>query len=412
MTTSIVNGGAVIDGAGGGGASLPTTPALALLDAANQGNLVALAPSTGVGTSLPIQDAVSTGLGILTESADEGDFLVGDGAGATQLASAAASAVRAVIGVSGTAREGTLAARGTASDYQGGTYLVTSGASSIWSLWQSVLISGAWTWVRRVYHLPSDTLTSSGVLADWDFSALTTADTTCPNAANLGTGTLSIGSAQRARLAYGIPDASWLATGLQSIALIETSPGIPGAVTDVTASGTLFEPTGDWTLWAWVARQHAPLFNTANGCIAVMKRRDDSAWGGPSNFSSVNLGVGATLAAQGYIAQGGGPTFTTIDGVKPLVPGRLTLLALVYIASTGTLNLYQDTELVATTTGLGAVSWGAGASRSWCVGGNSSAGSPGLRQEFPGWIGRVGFASVAATPADIARHVAVVSGRP
>lgn len=306
-------------------------------------------------------------------------------------------------------REGTLAARGTASSYPGGLYLVTSGAS-IWTLWQSVLLSGTWTWVRRVYRLPSATLTT-GVLADWDFSALTTADTTCVNAANPGTGDLSIGSAQQARLAYGIPDASWLATGLQSIGLAETSSGAPGASTNVAASGTLFEPTGDWSLWAWVARQHAPLYSAAAGCIAVMKRRTDSTWGGPSDFSSVNLGVGTTLAPQAYIAQGGGPTFTTIDGFKPLVPGRLTLLALVYVSSTGTLNLYQDTELVATTTGLGAVSWGAGVSRSWCVGGNTNGGSPAIRQEFPGWVGRVGFSNVAATAADLTKHYALITGR-
>jgi hypothetical protein len=83
---------------GSGGASLPDTPANVLLDAANAGDLVALAPSTGVGSTIAIEDAVSTGVGILTESAAEGDFVVGDGAGGTQLASVDAAAVRAVIG--------------------------------------------------------------------------------------------------------------------------------------------------------------------------------------------------------------------------------------------------------------------------------------------------------------------------
>lgn len=105
MTTSIVNGGAVIDGAGGGGASLPATPAEALLDAGNPLKLVYL-DAGGAGAAIPFEDATDTGMSEIMSAlaggnAAEGNFLVADGAGGLQLASTDAAAVRTVIGASG-----------------------------------------------------------------------------------------------------------------------------------------------------------------------------------------------------------------------------------------------------------------------------------------------------------------------
>lgn len=85
-------------GASGGGASLPDDPAAVLLDAANAGKAVGLAPGTGEGAAVAFGDLVGAGIGEATVAAAAGDFLVGDGAGDAQLASAAASAVRGVIG--------------------------------------------------------------------------------------------------------------------------------------------------------------------------------------------------------------------------------------------------------------------------------------------------------------------------
>lgn len=173
MTTSIVNGGAVIDGAGGGGASLPATPAEALLDAANQGEVVLLAPSTGVGTTLPIEDVVSTGVGILTESpAAAGDFVVGDGAGATQLASAAASAVRAVIGAGNTETDTpqlTSTSGWTVTNYAPGSITVSGGAVTVTVPSGTSSPSGGQ--VARAWPFPSS--------VDWEIQARVqiTADT-------------------------------------------------------------------------------------------------------------------------------------------------------------------------------------------------------------------------------------------
>lgn len=123
------------------------------------------------------------------------------------------------------------------------------------------------------------------------------------------------------------------------------------------------------------------------------------------------MGVGNSLMPQAYVAQGGVPTFTEINGTDAIPPGRLVLLTLTFIASSGTLSLYMDNRLAASTTGLGAISWGAGASRSWCVGGNIAGSGVAVRQTFPGWIGRAQVANVAVTAADIARHIAFISGR-
>lgn len=92
MTTSIVNGGAVIDGAGGGGASLPATPAAALLDAGNPLKLVSL-DAGGIGDAIAFEDASETGLTDLISTlaggtATAGSYLSADGAGGLQLTAA------------------------------------------------------------------------------------------------------------------------------------------------------------------------------------------------------------------------------------------------------------------------------------------------------------------------------------
>jgi hypothetical protein len=114
------SGGATINGAAGGGASLPTTPASALLDAANAGKIVALTPSTGVGSTFTAQQVVGFGIGDAT-GATAGNFLVGDGTGGSQLASVGAAAVRSVIGAAaGVTTTTYYAADGTAANGAGG----------------------------------------------------------------------------------------------------------------------------------------------------------------------------------------------------------------------------------------------------------------------------------------------------
>lgn len=92
MTTSIVNGGAVIDGAGGGGASLPATPAEALLDAGNPLKLVYL-DAGGAGAAVAFEDATDTGMSEIMSAlaggtATAGSYLSADGAGGLQLTAA------------------------------------------------------------------------------------------------------------------------------------------------------------------------------------------------------------------------------------------------------------------------------------------------------------------------------------
>ena len=392
-------------GGASGGSSGPTTPAGALLDAVNPLALVSL-DGNGAGTTTPFADATETGtLSLLSTLASgtpaAGSYLTADGADGLALSSAAPSAPR----------EGSLLMRGAASTYPGGIYLVTVGTDSLWTLWQSVLVSGTWTWVRRPYQIPSDTITTTGMLADWSFAALTTSSTTATNAITPGTGDLAIASTMRTRLWQGITDASWPWWGLQSLPVSAGGEEISTTAFDLNAAGTLFEPTGDWTLSVWAARSMNGFTSPPYEMYAVLKRRDDANWVAPYSFSSIAIGLTTQLRATGLVAQGATPTFTYVTSADALPVGRLTLLTLVYVASSGTLTLYQDNRAVATTTGLGAISWGSGTSRSWCVGGNMNSSGVAYRQAWPGWIGRVMFSNTAATADDLARHIARVSGR-
>jgi hypothetical protein len=82
-----------------GGASLPDTPAAVLLDVANAGKAIILDQTTGEGLALSVATLLEGATGEATETAASGDWLVGDGAGGAQLASAAPGDVRAVLGV-------------------------------------------------------------------------------------------------------------------------------------------------------------------------------------------------------------------------------------------------------------------------------------------------------------------------
>lgn len=307
-------------------------------------------------------------------------------------------------------REGTLADRGTASDYQGGTYLVTSGAS-LWSLWQSVLVSGTWTWLQRPYRVPTDTITSSGMLADWDFSALTRSSTTVTNAISPGTGDLSIGSTLQGRLQWSTVDpTTW--QGLQSLPITASADESTDAVRDLaTASGAPFKPAGDWTVALWVARNNAASYSPVGSLFALGSRIDGSTWGGPSNYFAVEVGVTSAFRPYAGVHHGGGPTYSEVVAGDPLTNGRLTLVTATYVASSGTLTLYVDGLQVATTTGLGAIFWGSATNRPWCVGGNIISTGATSRQAWPGWIGRVLVSGAAASAADVARHYARISER-
>ena len=84
---------------GASGASLPDTPAAVLLDVANAGKAIILDQTTGEGLALSVATLLEGATGEATESAASGDWLVGDGTGGAQLASAAPGDVRAVLGV-------------------------------------------------------------------------------------------------------------------------------------------------------------------------------------------------------------------------------------------------------------------------------------------------------------------------
>lgn len=79
---------------GGGGASLPDTPADVLLDAANAGKIVGLAQGTGEGTAFDPNVVVEAGVG-LAAGTTAGATLVGDGTEGAVLTSATISALLA-----------------------------------------------------------------------------------------------------------------------------------------------------------------------------------------------------------------------------------------------------------------------------------------------------------------------------
>ncbi len=301
-------------------------------------------------------------------------------------------------------REGALADRGAASSYQGGYYLVTSG-SSAWTLWQSLPVSGTATWVRRPYRVPTDTITPTGVLARWDFSGLERGATTVENSISPGTGDLSIGTTLRDRLRLSTADpTTWW--GLQSLPVTATGDEPTNANLDLSAPGGVFEPAGDWTVAAWVARNTA--FTPAYTHFVVAKRINASTWGS-GNFAAAELGIDTAFRPYGAVHHGGGPSYSVVTATAALSPARLTLLTLTYVASTGTLTLYVDGVAEATTAGLGAIYWG-GTPGPWVVGGNSLSPGATVRQAWPGWVGEVQVSDVAASAAEVAAHRARRSG--
>lgn len=120
---------------GGGGASLPTTPASALLNAGAPSTFVLL-DGSGAGTQVPPETAADLAVGAYTDSAAAGDFVVGDGAGGTTLASAAAAAARTVIAATPGA---TIVDPLTGA---GWTATEPAGASATWSAGTSLTLSG------------------------------------------------------------------------------------------------------------------------------------------------------------------------------------------------------------------------------------------------------------------------------
>lgn len=302
-------------------------------------------------------------------------------------------------------REGALADRGAASSYPGGYYLVTSGTDSLWTLWQSLPVSGTATWVRRPYRVPTDTITPTGMLARWDFSGLTRSSATVENSINPGTGDLSIGTTLRDRLLSSTADpTTWW--GLQSLPVTATADEPTNANLDLSAPGGVFEPAGDWTVAAWVARNTA--FTPSYGLYVLDKRISASVWGS-GNFAAVELGIDTAFRAFGSVHHGGGPSYAIVTATTALSPARLTLLTLTYVASTGTLTLYVDGVAEATTAGLGAIYWGA-TPGPWCVGGNSLSTGATVRQAWPGWVGEVQVSGVAASAAEVARHYGLLAG--
>jgi hypothetical protein len=87
---------------GASGTSLPDTPDDVLLDFANRGKAIILDQTTGEGLALSVATLLEGATGEATETAASGDWLVGDGTGGAQLASAAPGDVRAVLGITST----------------------------------------------------------------------------------------------------------------------------------------------------------------------------------------------------------------------------------------------------------------------------------------------------------------------
>lgn len=129
--------------------TLPAAPSSVLLDVGNQGKLVSLASTTGVGASVAYSAAVSAGVGQL--AATLGDFPTGNGAGGAQLASVNPNAV---LGVLGLGQPTTLAAqaRATAKQRRGPIAMRTVG------------VSGAYTASTAPSTMPMIARGSSGAL--------------------------------------------------------------------------------------------------------------------------------------------------------------------------------------------------------------------------------------------------------
>ncbi len=135
--------------AGGGGATLPTTPAAALLDASNAGEVVTLAAGTGAGTSTAVDVVVQDGLTQLLGGDPEGTVVMADGVGGIALSSAAAAALLAATTAAGqrtaigaaatvTTTRGDLIRRGASADERvalgaAGTVLSSNGTDPVWS---------------------------------------------------------------------------------------------------------------------------------------------------------------------------------------------------------------------------------------------------------------------------------------
>ena len=270
-------------------------------------------------------------------------------------------------------------------------------------------MSGTWTWARRPYRVAADTITAASMCARWDFSALTRSSTTLANSVSPGTGDLAIGATLRPRLQWTTVDpTTW--PGLQSLPITATGDEATDAARDLaTGSGAPCEPTGDWTVAVWLARHSAPTYTPVGALFALGKRIDGSTWGS-GNYAAIEAGVDSSYRPYGGVHHGGTPTYSEVKADDPLTNGRLTLLTLTYVSSTGTLTLYVDTLAAATTTGLGAIYWGSATNRPWFVGGNIASTGATARQAWPGWIGDVQVSGAAASAADVARHYGLVAG--
>lgn len=160
----------------GGGASLPTTPASALLDAGSPLEVVIL-DVTGAGATVPFEDVATTGIAESLSGADEGDFIVTDGAGDVQRASVDAAAVRTVISAAAGAVIAdpltgadwtTTAATNTSATWTAGvsvTLTALSGATGRVEVQQAAVISsGAQQWDHcvRVDVTAGDTTSGTG----------------------------------------------------------------------------------------------------------------------------------------------------------------------------------------------------------------------------------------------------------
>ncbi len=146
---------------GSSGGSGPTTPALALLDAASPNEVVILDES-GEGASAPFEDVATTGIAEALSDAAEGDFLVATGAGEVQRASVDPAAVRGVIGA---------APGGTVIDPMAGTgwtaAATPAGTSATWTA--STLVLTVPSGVSGTVRQQHDDEIGAGALA-WDFA--------------------------------------------------------------------------------------------------------------------------------------------------------------------------------------------------------------------------------------------------
>lgn len=252
----------------------------------------------------------------------------------------------------------------------------------------------------------------SDAAADWRFYGLARGTTSVVNTIAPGTYNLTVPSSgsYSAQDRLGVVDPGAIFDGGWMVVDTATAQS-GGAVVPVSgagASGDRLEPSGAFSVVVWAA----PLYVNGSGFgrFALLKRRDDSTWGG-GVFTSVEVGLGQPGDLRPYAQLRDGSSDRLVTATRALSPTRLVQIAVTLSGATGTATLYLDGVSQGTASVSTGITWGTATTRSWCIGANGSGGSPTWAQEWPGWIGRVGVWTRAVTAIELAADVVAVRGR-